>query len=102
MLYGLLVTYLENLLVCERKELRVGLTLKWNAYTHLIMSDINILNNVDTNILQIDCYMYKTMNNLLSTHLSNYFVIYNVLQDHYTRQSDNLHVISHPTQAKAN
>ena len=46
--------------------------------------------------------MNKGMNNFLPTHLSNYFIINNVLHDHYTRQSDNLHMISHRTQAGAN
>ena len=44
------------------------------------------------------------MNNSLPTHLYNYFVKHTagLLHDHYTRQSDNLHVISHRTQAGAN
>ena len=65
---------LEKLLVCQRKALRVVLKLKWNAHTHIIMRNMNILNIVDINIFQIGCYMYKAMSNLLPSHLSNYFV----------------------------
>ena len=61
---------------------------------------MNILNIVDINIFQIDCYMYKAMNNLLPTHFSNYFVKSDVLHDHHTMHIDNLHVISHCTQAR--
>ena len=41
------------------------------------------------------------MKNLFTTDLSNYFIINNTLHDHYTRQSDNLHDISHGTQDRA-
>ena len=89
------ISCLKKLFVCQQNAVCVVLKLEWNAPMHLIMKDMNILNTVNINIFQIDCYMYKAMINLLSTHLSNYFVINNVLHAHYTRQSDNLHVISH-------
>ena len=52
----------------------VVLKLKWDAHMHLIMRDMNVLNIVNINSFQIDCFTYKTINNLLPAHLSNYFV----------------------------
>ena len=59
---------------CIKAKIECSYALNYERYEY----------NKCVDIFQIDCYMYKAMNNLLPTHMSNYFVKNNVLHDHYT------------------
>ena len=47
----------------------------------------------DLNVLQVGCYVYKTMNNLLPAAFTICFVLNSNVHSHETKSSSNIHVV---------
>ena len=48
------------------------------------------------NVLQVGCFMYKAMNNLLPEAFANFVELNSNIHSHETRSSSNIHVVSFP------
>ena len=93
--------YFEKLSASQRKVFRIVFQLKWNTHIDHLYVKCNILNIFGINTFQMGCFMFKAVNGLLPSYLSNLFITNNNIHSHCTRQHWNHHVIRHNTSIRA-
>ena len=60
--------------------------------THVsLFNSNNILKVFDLNDIQVGCFMYTAMNNLLSAAFTNLFMLNSIVHSHETRSSSDIH-----------
>jgi len=75
-----------------KKALRVVCKTKWDAHTSPLFEVLKVLKLQDITKLQAGCFMYKAMSNQLPPLFVDYFTLNRDLHNHYTRQSQNIHI----------
>ena len=70
---------------------------KWNAHNDPLLCHFQLLSIINLNNLQTCCFMYKICHCLLPTVFQKLFTLNSNIEDHKTRQSSKIFVISHIT-----
>ena len=77
-----------------KKAIRLITFSKWNSHTSPLFKSNNILKVFDLNVLQVGCFVFKAMNNLLQpAAFTNFFMLNSNVHSHETRSSSNIHVV---------
>ena len=106
--YGVLLwgstyqTYLNKIVIMQKKVLRITVHAPYNAYTHDIFQQLRILKFQDIYNLYLGKYMFQQMNNLLPEPLLHKYNLCGDVHMHNTRQSKLLHKQSRRTVLVAN
>ena len=83
---------LNDLFISKKKSLRAITFSNWNSHTAPLFRSLNILPLSNINDFHVCCYVYRSLNNLLPSHLSNMFVSNRCVHSYQTRNSQNLHI----------
>ena len=84
----------------KKKAVRTITFGKWNSHTAPIFAKFTILNMYSINKLQIDSFVYKSLNNLLPPQFCNFCTLNKNLHDHNTRSKNNIHQIYYRIEAR--
>jgi hypothetical protein len=90
-------TKLDELFRLQKKALRIIAKRKWNDHTSPLFKSKSILKLYDLNKLQVACFVYKGVRNLLSPSFHNYFTVNSVVHEHDTRISSSIHLLQSRT-----
>jgi hypothetical protein len=93
--------YHEQLFIKQKRAIRIITNSKWHAHTGPIFENLRILPLSSINKLQIYCFMFKMMHNLLPHFFQNMFKLNSEIHEHNTRQASKLHISSHHTNLRA-
>lgn len=88
-------TSISELLICQKKSIRVITNSKWNAHTQSLFYKTRILPLDKLNDLQVACFMYRSVHNMLPQYFCNMFVANAEIHSHNTRKKADLHYFSH-------
>lgn len=88
-------TALNDLLICQKKAVRIITNSKWNAHTKPLFLNTRILPVDKLNDLQVACFMYRAMHNLLPKYFCSMFVPNYSFHPHNTRTKENIHSVFH-------
>lgn len=86
---------LNNLMICQKKAIRVITNSKWNAHTKPLFYKTRILPIDKLNDLHVACFMYRSLHNMLPQYFCSMFVTNAEIHSHNTRNKENIHLISH-------
>lgn len=94
-------SYLDKVMISQRKVLRIVNKLKWNACTNFLFVRDSLLNVCDINKFQTGCFVYQALNGLLPRHFAHLFTLNYQIHSHYTRHCDDLYVLGHQTHLRS-
>ena len=77
--------HLENLSKLQKKADRVITWSKWNSHLFPIFKQLNILIFFDINIMQVTCFVYRSLSDQLPPIFKDYFVQKCTVHNHITR-----------------
>jgi hypothetical protein len=106
--YGVLLwgstykTYINKLIVMQKKAVRTIVRAPYNAHTNLIFQELSILKFQDIYNAHLGKYMYQQLNILLPEPLLHKFRFNRDIHVHNTRQRDQLHTQKSRTVLVAN
>ena len=83
--------YLDKLFISQKKAIRLITNSTYNAHTDPLFSKLSILTVFQLNDLQIGCFVYQCINNLLPTKFCAMFKKNASIHLYNTRQTDCLH-----------
>jgi len=86
---------LNDLIICQKKAIRIITNSKWNTHTKPLFYNIRILPIDKLNDLHVACFMYRAMHNLLPWYFCSMFVPNLEIHSHNTRIKDNIHSMHH-------
>ena len=75
---------------------------KWNSHSTHIFKQLNIFNFFDMNIVQLTCFVYRSLIGQLPPMFKDYFVQNYTVHNHITRHRLNLPLPLHRTNIRAN
>jgi hypothetical protein len=85
-------TCLKKLFGVQKKAIRIITNSKWDTHTSPLFKNLKVLKLYDLNSLQIGCFVYKVMHNLLPHSFQNYFILNTNIHHHDTRQATGIHL----------
>ena len=75
---------------------------KWNSHSSPIFKQLNIFNLFNINIVQVTCFVYRSLNGQLPSIFKDYFIQNCTVHNHSIRHCLNLHFSLHRTNVRAN
>lgn len=81
----------KQLIICQKKAVRIISYCKWNEHTAPLFDKLCILPVDKINDLQVGCFVYRCVNNLLSVQFTSMFMSNTLIHGYCTRQKSNLH-----------
>ncbi len=90
-------SYLNKLLVIQKKAVRVIKKVNYNDHTSPLFKELNILKINDIHMLQVAKYMYNMKRGTLPTPLSKQIKLNANMHTHNTRNRNNPHVTERRT-----
>lgn len=84
---------LTNLYRKQKKAVRVITFSKWNAHTKPIFYRLKLLPVYEINKLQLSCFVYKALNQLLPVQFHSLFTLNSDIHNHFTRQISKIHIL---------
>ena len=94
--------HFENLFKLQKKAVRVIIWSKWNCHSTSIFKQHDILQLFDINLVQMTCFIYRSLNGQLPPMFKDYFVQHLTVRNHITRHCLNLQLPLHRTNIRAN
>ena len=70
--------HLENLFKLQKKSVRVITWSKWKSHSSPIFKQLNILNLFDINLVQVTCFVYRSLNGQLPLRLK--IILFKIVQ----------------------
>ena len=92
---------LHKLFIKQKKAIRAITFSKWDAHTSPIFKKLRILKLHEINTFQTCCFVFKSLHNLLPVKFHKLFLRNQDIHDHDTRKKQNIHVISHRINVRA-
>jgi len=94
-------TSLMPILLLQKKVIRIIEGLHYQAKTAETFKKLNILTIFNLYKFQVFTFMYQSHNNSLPKIFNNYFTVNTNIHNHYTRSSQNLHLIQYRTNVRS-
>ena len=94
--------HLENWFKLQKKAVPVITWSKWNSHSYPIFKQFNILNLFDINLVEVTCFVYRSLNGQLPPMFKDYFVQNCTVHSHMTKQCLILQLPLHRTNIRAN
>ena len=88
-------TVLNQLFVCQKKAVRLITKTHYRSHTAPLFKKLAILPVHCINDLQLACFMYRCVNNLMPSKFSSRFLPNSAYHAHNTRNSNKLHLTYH-------
>jgi len=88
-------TSFAELLICQKKSIRVITNSKWNAHTQSLFYKTRILPLDKLNDFHVACFMYRSVHSMLPKYLCSMFVENAEIHSHNTKKKADLHHFTH-------
>lgn len=92
---------LNELLRLQKKAIRIITNSPWKCNTVALFKRLYILPLFTLNSLQLGCFMYRCVNDLIPTKFRSMFIRNDLVHSHNTRNKSKLHMPSHRLKLRA-
>jgi hypothetical protein len=83
---------LNSLFLCQKRAVRIITFSHWLSHTMPIFKKYRILTVCDINRLQVACFMFSIMYNLIPQYFGSMFTLNSSVHSYLTRQSNDFHL----------